>query len=125
MIWFVVFHNRLPGQWWARKYGHVSLLGFSNKTWVRLDLGYDKVEVGSHYAFEDVQHMLADYLSHTTVLKFGPAYAPGRHFFHPMTCVSFVKQVLGLRSRALLPDHLFSHLVAKHDVEIMNEVECS
>lgn len=121
MIWFVVFHPKERHQWWGRRFGHVSLAGFKDDTWVHVDVGIKNTEIAPVYRYDDVRSYLACLTSTATVLKFGPAQNPGGSFFFPMTCVSFVKHVLGVRSRALRPDGLFEILIREYKAELMNE----
>ena len=123
MIWFLAFSPKKKGHWWGRRFGHVSLIGFENETWVNLDLQKSKVDVRAFYTFEDTNDYLSYLLAHFTVLKFGPALPKSHSFFAPMTCVSFAKHVLGVRSSALLPDGLFRILIRKYNAEIMYAAE--
>lgn len=120
MIWHVIFH---PGKaWYAKRFSHVSLAGFCNDTWLHLDLTDEGVIASPIYAYDEVEDYLTLLLAHYAVVRFGPSLGQGRHFFAPMTCVSFVKHVLGIRSGALRPDGLFSDLIEKFDVRLLNEV---
>ena len=119
MIWFVVFHPRHPEHWWARRFGHVSMLGFEDGTYVHVDLRRAGVEVETFYRHDDIQNMLSYFLTHHTLVKFGPALGPGRVFGAPMTCVQLVKHTLGLKTRALLPDGLFRILTTQFKAEVM------
>ena len=121
MIWFVIFHPKEKKHWWARKYCHVSLAGFSNETWTQLDLGRSGVDVRTFYTHEDVQGYLSYLTAHHVVLRFGEALGDGNQFLLPMNCVQFVKHTLGVRSRALLPDQLFKILIREHNAVKMNE----
>lgn len=125
MIWFAVFSPKKPEHWWARTYGHVALLGFSNETWVHLDLYREAVDVVPFFTHDEANDRLSYALTHFTVLKFGTAKPKSRAFFRPLTCVSFVKQVLGVRSCALLPDGLFRSLIRDYGAEIVNGSEDS
>lgn len=119
LIWHVIFH---PGKtFWSRRYCHVSLAGFSNDTWLHLDLARSGMHVAAIYHHDEVQDYLSFLLAHYTVIRFGPSCAEKAHFFRPLTCVSFVKHVLGVRSGALRPDGLFFDLARKH--EVLNEAE--
>lgn len=119
MIWHVIFH---PGpSWWSREFRHVSLAGYSNDTWLHLDLGNHGVTAAPIFAFEEVQDYLTLLLAHYTVLRFGPPLSERRHLLRPMTCVTFVKHVLGIRSGALRPDGLFRDLVQNYDAQVLNE----
>jgi len=120
MIWHVVFH---PGPCLWGKYRHVSLAGYSNETWVHLDLSIYGAHIAAIYAHDEVNDYLTFLLAHYTVLRFGSANGAKSHFLRPMTCVSFVKHVLGLRSGALRPDGLLRFLISNCDVEILNEAE--
>lgn len=119
LIWHVIFHREK--RWWGGRFSHVSLAGFSNETWLHLDLQRAGLSVATIYAYDEVRDFLSFLLAHTTVVRFGPGIAPGRHFFRPMTCVSFVKHVLGVRSSALRPDALFRDLVSRYGAEVLNE----
>lgn len=120
LIWHVIFHRER--KWWALgEYSHVSLAGFSNDTWLHLDLHKDGMSVASIYHYEEVQDFLSFLLTYTTVVRFGPTVAQKRHFFRPMTCVSFVKHTLGVRSSALLPGGLLRDLVRDYSAEVLNE----
>jgi len=125
MIWFVVFHPKERRHWWAKKFSHVSLSGFSNETWTNVDLGRTGVDIRVFYARDEVHDYLTYLTGHHTVLRFGKAIEPGRCFLSPMTCVGFVKHTLGVRSRALLPDQLFESLIRVNNAVMMNEGEGS
>lgn len=99
----------------------MSLAGFENETWINLDMGRRQFDVTPLFAQGDVRDYLSYLSAKTVVLRFGPAAGPGTSFLRPMTCVAFVKHALGVRSRALLPDALFTTLTAKYGAEIMNE----
>ncbi|MBL4898135.1 MAG: hypothetical protein JKX76_00675 [Colwellia sp.] len=120
LIWHVVFH---PGKTlWSRQFSHVSLAGYSNDTWLHLDVQRGGVNVASIYHHDEVQDYLTFILGHYTVLRFGPSQErPARTFLAPMTCVSFAKHVLRFRSCALRPDRLFSDLVRVEGTEVLNE----
>lgn len=120
MIWFVCFHPKRPEHWWARTYGHVSLAGYHDETWVHVDLGRSTTTIEPMFRKETVEEYLSYLTAHSTVLKFGEARRKSS-FLRPMTCVSFAKHLLGVRSRALVPDRLFHDLRKKYDAEIMNE----
>lgn len=123
VIWHVIFHPREKGDWWARRFSHVSLAGWTNETWIHLDLGRSEVDLRAFYAHDDVNDYLSSLLTHYTVVKFGAVDTPGQSFMRPLTCVSFVKHVLGVRSRALLPDQLFRILKSQYGAETLNEGE--
>tara|TARA_R110000851_G_scaffold22626_8_gene67008 strand:- start:3166 stop:3582 length:417 start_codon:yes stop_codon:yes gene_type:complete len=123
MIWFVVFHPKEKQHWWAKRYGHVSLAGFSKETWTHLDLGRMGVDTRVFYAHDEVHDYLSYLTAHHVVLRFGPSLGPGKQFLTPMSCVSFVKHVLGVRSRALLPDQLFDILIRENKAVMMNETQ--
>jgi len=120
LIWHVVFH---PGRrFWSRRFCHVSLAGYSNDTWLHLDLQRHGVNAAAIYHHDEVQKYLEFLLTYYTVVKFGPSIPqPSRSFFGPMTCVSFVKHMLRLRSSALRPDTLFRDLLRIEGTEIVNE----
>ena len=120
LIWFVIFHH--GERFWSRKYCHVSLAGYANETWLHLDLQRGGVNCAPIFHHEEVEDYLSFLLAHYTVLKFGPAQVrPARTFLTPMTCVSFVKHVLRIRSCALRPDGLFRDLLRIEGVEVWNE----
>lgn len=119
LIWHVIFHREK--RWWGKRFSHVSLAGYSNDTWLHLDLHLYGVSVASIYHHDEVDAYLQFLLANYTVVRFGPSICQSRSFFKPMTCVAFVKHVLGLRSGALRPDTLFRDLVRNH--EVLNEVE--
>lgn len=121
LIWHVIFHPE--PKWWARKHSHVSLAGFANDTWLHLDLGREGVGVSAIYAHDEVHDFLSLLLAHYTVLRFGPAVRQRPHFWRPMTCVSFAKHVLGVRSSALLPDGLLRDLRRDYGAEVLHEAE--
>lgn len=118
VIWHVVFH---PGPCAWGRYRHVSLAGFWDDTWINLDLHRRAVSVGVVYAHDEVQDYLSYLLAYHTVLRFGKAREDASHFWRPMTCVSFAKQTLGVRSGALRPDGLLRCLVRDYDAEIIND----
>lgn len=120
LIWHVVFH---PGRrWWSRQFCHVSLAGYSNDTWLHLDVQRGGVNVASIYHHDEVKDYLTYLLAHHTVVRFGPTQERvSRCFFSPLTCVSFVKHVLRCRSSALRPDSLFRDLVHIQGAEVLNE----
>lgn len=121
VIWHVVFH---PGRClWGRQWRHVSLAGFTNQTWLHLDLGRGGVSAAAFFAHDEVQDYLSYLLAYYGVLKFGPSRGGMGAYGRPMTCVSFVKHVLGVRSGALLPDGLWRDLVRNHHAEIVNAPE--
>lgn len=119
LIWHVIFHRQK--RWWSGPHSHVSLAGFSNDTWLHLDLQREGVSVASIYHYDEVQDFLSFLLTHYTVVRFGPTISEKRHFWKPMTCVSFVKHTLGVRSSALLPDGLLRDLVRNYGSEVLNE----
>lgn len=123
MNWFVVFHPKEKKHWWAGRFSHVSLAGFSNETWTHLDLKRGGVDVRVFYAYDDVQDYLSFLSAYHVVLKFGLPIATGKEWLRPMTCVGFVKHVLGVRSRALLPDQLFEILIRDNKAELINDPE--
>lgn len=120
LIWHVVFH---PGKrLWSRRFCHVSLAGYSNDTWLHLDLQRHGINAASIYHHDEVEQYLEFLCANYTVIKFGPAQPhSSRAFMGPMTCVSFVKHMLRLRSSALRPDRLFSDLLRVEGTEIINE----
>jgi hypothetical protein len=120
LIWHVIFHRGRT--LWSRRFCHVSLAGYSNDTWIHLDLQRGGMNIASIYHHEEVQDYLTFLLAHYTVLRFGPTRdRSSRSFLAPMTCVSFVKHVLRARSSALRPDRLFSDLVRVEGAEVLNE----
>lgn len=125
MIWHVIFHPKEKRHWWAHRFSHVSLAGYHNETWTQLDLGRGGVDVRCFYAHDEVHGYLAYLTGHHTVVRFGEALGPGKFFWRPMTCVSFVKHTLGVRSRALRPDGLFTSLIRDNNAVIVNETQGS
>jgi len=125
MIWHICFHPRLERHWWGRKYGHVSIAGYHDDTWVHIDVRRETTDVLSIYRYEDTHNYLDYLVKNTTVVRFGPAKAGvnARAFLRPMSCVIFVKHTLGIRSRALLPDGLLRDLLRDYDVEIINDTQ--
>jgi hypothetical protein len=121
VVWHVIFHPREKHQWWARRYGHVSLVGFVNETWMHLDLNRSGFIAEAFFCRDEVQAFLSNALCYAHVLRVPSLQKTRSHFMRPMTCVSFTKQVLGLRSRALLPDQLFDTLTKNHGAEWLNE----
>lgn len=121
LIWHVIFHPER--RWWSGPHSHVSLAGFSNDTWLHLDLQRAGVSVASIYHYDEVQDFLSFLLTHYTVLRFGPAIAQRNHFLRPMSCVAFTKHVLGVRSSALLPDGLLRDLVRDYGAQVLNETQ--
>lgn len=118
VIWHVIFHP--SKKWWARRFSHVSVAGWSNETWVHLDLSSDAFVAEVLYAYDEVNDFLGKMLLNTTIVKVRGEPRKSS-YMRPMTCVNFVKHVIGLPSRALLPDALFHDLVRNHSGEIMNE----
>ncbi len=123
VIWHVAFSPKKRWHFWARKYGHVSIFAFTNETWVHLDLSRKNFDMRTFYAHDQVNDYLSFMLHYYTVLKFGEAKPVSNSFFAPMTCVSFVKHALGIKSRALRPDALYRILIDKYDAEIMNDTQ--
>lgn len=121
LIWHVIFHPEK--RWWSGPHSHVSLAGFANDTWLHLDLQRAGVTVAAIYHYDEVQDFLSMLLAHYTVVRFGPAVGEQRHFLRPMSCVAFVKHVLGVRSSALLPDGLLRDLVRDYGAEVLNEAQ--
>lgn len=121
VIWHVAFSPPKKGQWWGRRFGHVSVFGWTNENWIHLDLNNHEFDLRSFYAHDECEDYLSFMLTHYTVLKLGVTQSRSFNFFQPMTCVSFVKHVLGVNSCALLPDTLFRILIKKHGAEIVNE----
>ncbi|MGC0225155.1 hypothetical protein [Pseudooceanicola nitratireducens] len=117
VIWYVCFH---PGRrLWSREYCHVSLAGYFDLTWVHLDMQRDGLSVATLYRHDDVENYLSFLLTHYAVVKMDAG--GNRSFFgRPMTCVSFVKHALGIRSGALRPDALFRDLLRNHGGEWIN-----
>lgn len=121
VIWHVVFQPREKRDWWAGQYRHVSLAGYCNDTWFHIDVQRTGFGATAIYHYEDVQDFLSYLLTYYTVVRFGPARGGSRQFLMPMTCVSFVKHVLGVRSGALRPDGLLRTLVRDYGAEIVGE----
>lgn len=119
-VWYVVFHPKQKGHWWGRRFSHVSLAGWTNETWIHLDVGRFGAEVASFYAHDEVNDFLSFNLAHRVMVRVGIREVTGGFFGRPMTCVSFVKHVLGVRSRALLPDQLFRTLTEDQGFEVVN-----
>jgi hypothetical protein len=120
MIWFVAFHPRQPHHWWARTYGHVSLMGHERETWLHLDLGRDGVETSIFHQYDEVQDFLSYMTAYHTIVRAPELPKARAHFLRPLTCVAMVKHTLGLPSCALLPDQLFTTLTLKYSAEVMN-----
>lgn len=119
LIWHVVFH---PGRiLWSGNYRHVSLLGYSNDTWVYLDLQRRGVSISLLYHHDEIEEFLGTLALSYPIVKFGPAEGKTSHFFKPMSCVSFSKHLLGVRSSALLPDALFRNLTVNRGCEVIND----
>lgn len=107
---------------WSRRFRHVSLAGFSDGTWFHLDLTRRGVSASMIYRYDEVDDFLTYLLANYTVVRFGSGQiAP--HFLAPMSCVSFVKHALGIRSGALLPDALFRNLTRNYGCEVINDAE--
>lgn len=124
MNWFVIFHPKEKKHWWARRFSHVSLAGFSNETWTQLDLGRSGVDVRTFYAHDDVQDYLSYLTAHHVVIFYGEgSHGNGGEFWRPLTCVGFVKHTLGMRARALSPDRLFETLIRVNKPVINNETQ--
>lgn len=123
VIWYVAFSPKKKTHWWSRKFGHVSVFGWTNETWIGLDLQRNEVDVRAFFTHDDTSDYISYMLTHFTVLKFGYALPVSKTFFQPMTCVSFVKHVLGVNSCALLPDSLFRILLRKYDAEIIDAAQ--
>lgn len=123
MIWYVIFHPKEKRHWWARRFCHVSLAGFSNETWTQVDLGRAGVDVRVFYAHDEVRDYLSYLTAHHTVVRFGQSLGPGSCFWSPMTCVGFVKHTLGIRARALRPDGLFTILSRDNNSVINNDAQ--
>lgn len=121
LIWHVVFHP--VKRWWSGPHSHVSLAGYANDTWLHLDLQRGGVSVNAIYHHDEVQDFLTYLLAHHTVVRFGPALPDRSYFLRPMSCVSFTKHVLGVRSSALLPDGLLRDLVRNYGAKVLNEAE--
>lgn len=121
MIWYVVFHPKRPEHWWARRFGHVSLMGYERETWVHVDLGRHGVQTEIFHTYDDVTEFLSYMLHYHTVVRAPVCSAPRFHFARPLTCVAMVKHTIGLPSRALLPDGLFRTLTRDFNAEIANE----
>jgi len=122
IIWHVCFHDN--ARWWGQQ-SHVSLAGYSGETWLHLDLQRGGVSCALIYAHDDVGQYLDFLLENYAVLRFGPCRGRSRSFFAPLTCVSFVKHVLGVRSGALRPSALYRDLVGEYRAERLNEPESS
>ena len=125
MIWYVAFFPKKPEHWWAREFGHASLAGFDNQTWLHLDLRKDKTDIRLMFTKADTEDYLSFLLTHSTLLKFGPSIEAMKFksYFRPMTCVGFICHTLGVSSRALRPDGLFRDLVRNYSAEIVSAAE--
>lgn len=120
IIWHVVFH---PGPCLWGRFKHVGLAGYWDDTWLHLDLHRGGVQTALIHRHDEVQDYLITLLGNYTVVRFGPAREGGRCFGRPMTCVSFVKHTLGIRSGTLRPDGLLRDLLRDFDAEMLNETE--
>lgn len=119
IIWHVCFSKEK--KWWAGKYSHAHLAGYSDGTWFNLDLHLEGVSSGMLYTHDDVTDYLSFLLTHFDVVRFGPVRSRATRFARPLTCVSFIKHFLGVRSGALRPDGLFRTLVEEYDGVFLNE----
>jgi len=120
LIWHVVFH---PGRaLWDQNWRHVSLAGYSvdSLTWLHVDVQRAGVNVAMIYRHDEVEDYLTYLLSNFRVVRFGPSQVGSRSFFTPMTCVSFAKHVLGVRSSALRPTPFMRDLLDKYDAKVIN-----
>ncbi|MFY0633675.1 MAG: hypothetical protein JXQ91_07680 [Vannielia sp.] len=120
VIWHVVFH---PGPCIYGRFMHVGLAGYWDDTWLHLDLHRLGVHVNMIHRHDEVQDYLATLLGNYTVVRFGPARDRPGGFFRPLTCVSFVKQTLGIRCGALRPDGLLRDLLRDFNAEMLNASE--
>lgn len=119
--WHVFFD---PGKsLWSRNYHHVSLAGYSNETWLYLDLRRGSFASAVIYKHDDVIDFLSYHRAYQTIVRFGPSRGQSRSYGTPMTCVGFAKHVLGIRCSALLPDTFFKKLVSDFDAEVLNAPE--
>lgn len=115
IIWYVCFHE--GRSLWGRRFRHVSLAGYAEDTWLHFDLHRTGVSVAAIYRYEEASLFREYLLANFAVVKVGFTETPGFNFARPMTCVGFVKHVIGLRSSALRPDSLFRCLLRnKHGV---------
>lgn len=119
VVWHACFHR--GKSWWGRRWQHVSLAAKTEETWVNLDLHRHGVSIATVYRYDDVQDYLSFLLTYYDVVRVERQKFIRRNFGHPMTCVSFVKHALGVRSGALRPDSLFRSLLEDHNGEWLNE----
>lgn len=112
--WRLCFWPIEKGQWWGRRFGHVSALGFSarTETWLHLDLHRSGIAFRLAYAHDDALALLGHLSDHAVLVKV-PRKKPRRYLLRPFLCTSFVKHLVGCESRALSPDGLFRFLVGQ------------
>ena len=122
VIWHVCFHDE--PRWWGKR-SHVHLAGYADGTWLHLDLQKKGFCAGMIYAHDDVGRYLDFLLENYAVLRFGPCRGRSAAYLGPMTCVGFVKHVLGVRSGALRPWGLSRDLVRVYGAEWLNDPESS
>ncbi len=119
VIWHACFHPEK--RWWGGVYSHVSLAGKAEDTWIHLDFHNLGVSVTTIYRYDEVQDYLTFLLASYAVVRVGVAQPTGRQFLRPMTCVGFVKHLLGLQCGAVRPDSLFRHLLRDKGGVWLNE----
>lgn len=120
VIWHVVFHPER--KWWDRRFSHVSLAGLAEgNTWIHLDLHSRGLSLGSIFRHDEVQDYLSYLLAYHVVYRFGVVEVQRPVFGRPMTCVSFVKHALGIKSRALRPSGLLKSLIRENSGVLLNE----
>lgn len=121
VIHYVAFCPKKDKHWWAKTYSHVTPFQFSDGIWSVTDLQNGDFVTQHFWRQVDIEDMISFMLHHYTVLKVGDK-GQANHYFRPMTCVAFTKQLIGSSSRAFLPDQLFRNLV-ENGAEILNETE--
>ncbi len=121
ILWYALFLREK--KWWSGKYSHVSLAGYADETWIMLDLHRSGVSVGVIHRHDEVIDFLSYAQAYHDIVKFGFVEARKSRFLRPMTCVSFVKHALGVRSGALRPDALFTSLIRDHSGVFINEAQ--
>lgn len=115
---YVCFWPKRPDHWWARKYGHVSIVHYQDEAWIHQDLQQQGLCFQMVHKHDEVQAFLSHLFDNAFIVRVPVSVNPC--FLAPMTCVSFVKHALGIRSRALLPDGLLRDLLRNPDAEHVN-----
>lgn len=116
---YLAFWRKERHQWWARRYGHVTMFFFGQQTWVHIDVEHRGMSVHVHFTKDEVDDFLSRVFTYALVVRYPVRLRS--HFFRPLTCVSFVKHAFGIRSCALSPDGLLRTLRASGEAEILNE----